>query len=263
MRHVMGLAIALFTAWAVLVALAYVLQRQLIYPGAMLGGAISSPAPWGEYVTLETGDGEQLAALYQRPADGAATVLFLHGNADRIDRYGFLARHLGSYGIGLLAVSYRGYVGSTGRPSESGLLADGEAAFDWLRRLHDGPIVVMGQSLGSGVAIHLAANRPVDDLILISAYDSIRDVARASYPFLPVRSLLKDRYSSDLWIAGVETRKLFVHGTRDGVIPIAHARRLFDLAGEPKTFVELEGFGHNDIWAEELLELIVERMNSP
>lgn len=178
-------------AWLAFVLAAYGLQRQLIYPGAAMGGALAEPAPWGELVSISTPDEETLAAFYQAGSPDGAAVIFFHGNADRIDRYGFLASALAGDGTGLLAISYRGFAGSSGQPSEAGVLADGLAAYDWLRARHTGPIVLVGQSLGSGVAVHVATRRAVARLILVSAYDSILAVARAAYFFLPVTPLLK------------------------------------------------------------------------
>ena len=121
-------------------------------------------------------------------------------------------RRLPRSGIGLLAISYRGYPGSTGSPSEYGLLTDGLAAFDWLSAQGSGGIVLLGQSLGSGVAVNTAAQRPATGVILVSAYLSVLSVAQAQYPFLPVAPLIKDPFRSDLRIAGVGQPKLFIHG---------------------------------------------------
>lgn len=235
--------------YGVLVATLYVLQRSLLYPGATGG-----PPPlsnWGEAATIATGDGERLFALYARAAPGRPTVLFFLGNADRVDRYGFLAAALGERGIGLLALSYRGFPGSTGAPSESGLLADGIAAYDWLAARTDGAIALLGQSLGSGVGVHVAAERPATALVLVSAYDSVLSVARRIYFFVPVAPLIRDSFRSDLRIAGVAQPKLFVHGRRDTVIALAHGEALFAAAPGPKRMVVLDAYGHNDIWTDE------------
>lgn len=232
----------------------YVSQRALLYPGATGGDA--GPARWGDAVTVETADGERLHALYAPAPPGRPTLLFLPGNADRIDRYGFLADALAERGIGLLALSFRGYPGSTGRPSEDGLLIDGLAAHDWLAARMDGPIVPLGQSLGSGVAVHIAAERPVAALVLVSAFDSVLAVAQGAYFFLPVAPLIKDPFRSDLRIARAGQPKLFVHGRRDTIIPLARGEALFAAAPEPKRMVVLDGYGHNDIWGDRLVEEI-------
>ncbi|MDP3898595.1 MAG: alpha/beta hydrolase [Mesorhizobium sp.] len=237
--------------YGALVATVYVAQRALLYPGA-IGGPLPD-ADWGEPVWVATPDGERLAALHAPAAPGQPTILFLHGNADRIDRYGFFARAFAERGIGLLALSYRGYPGSTGAPGEAGLLADGLAAYDWLDARTDGGIAVLGQSLGSGVGVHVAAERPASALVLVSAYDSVLAVARRVYFFLPVAPLIRDTFRSDLRIARATQPKLFVHGRRDVVIALSHGEALFAAAPEPKRMLVLDGAGHNDIWSNDLV----------
>lgn len=239
----------------------YVSQRALLYPGATGGAA--APGGWGEAVTIGTPDGEQLHALHAPGESGQPTLLFFHGNADRIDRYGFLAAALGERGIGLLAVSYRGYPGSTGRPGEEGLLTDGLAAYDWLAQRTEGPIVPLGQSLGSGVAVHVAAERPAAAVVLLSAFDSVLAVAQRAYFFLPVAPLIKDAFRSDIRIRRVRQPKLFIHGRRDDVIPLTHGEALFSAAPEPKRMIVLDGYGHNDIWTDDLVETIADFAGNP
>ena len=151
-------------------------------------------------------------------------------------------------GIGLLAISYRGYPGSTGSPSEDGLLTDGIAAFDWLSVRSEGEIVVLGQSLGSGVAVNTAGQRPAVAVILVSAYLSVLSLAQTHYPFLPVALLIKDPFHSDLKIAKVRQPKLFIHGRRDDIIPLSSGEALYRTAPEPKQMLIYDGSGHNDIW---------------
>ncbi|WP_274629531.1 alpha/beta hydrolase [Arvimicrobium flavum] len=234
------------------------MQRTLLYPGA--GGFTPPPAvaPWGSRVSIATSDGETLAALYQSPANAKATFLYLHGNGDDIAAYGFLADALGARGYGMLAVAFRGYPGSTGSPTEAGLLEDGVAAFDWLKTTHPGtPVAILGRSLGSGVGVHVAAERDVFAMVLVSPYASILAAAGSHYPYLPVAPLIKDSFRSDLWIGQVSAPKLFLHGELDDVIPASSGRALFDLASEPKKFVLMSGRGHNDVWSAQLVDEVV------
>lgn len=240
--------------YAFVVAAMFFAQRSILYPGATGGPA--GPARWGEAVTIPTPDGERLHAVYSPAADGAPTVLFFHGNADRIDHYDFLASGLSRRGIGLLALSYRGYPGSTGRPGEDGLIIDGLAAYDWIAARADGVIVPLGQSLGSGVAVAVAAERPAAGVALISAYDSIAAVAQGVYFFLPVSPLIRDPFRSDRRITGITVPKFFIHGRRDNIIPLARGEALFAAASEPKEMIVLDAYGHNDIWTPDLVERI-------
>jgi fermentation-respiration switch protein FrsA (DUF1100 family) len=233
-----------------LVGLMYFSQRALLYPGAGAAFAPVSRAEWGEKVSIATPDGETLHALYSKGEAGRPSVLFFLGNADWVGNYGFLAQALAARGIGLLAISYRGYAGSTGSPSEEGLLTDGLAAFDWLSARTKGQIVLLGQSLGSGVAVNTATQRPVAGVILVSAYLSVLSLAQTHYPFLPIAPLIKDPFRSDLRIAEVRQPKLFIHGRRDDIIPLSSGEALYAIAPDPKQMLVHDAYGHNDLWNE-------------
>jgi fermentation-respiration switch protein FrsA (DUF1100 family) len=255
-RTLAKLLIVAVVAYAVVRALVHLAQLSLLYPGATQAeDAMPAIAPWGTRVTIATADGETLAALHVSASDGRPTVLFFPGNADSIVNYAFLGNWLAERGYGLLAVSYHGYPGSTGMPTETSLLADGIAAFDWLSN-HGGasPIVIMGRSLGTGVAINTAAERDAAAVVLISAYHSILALARDRYPYVPVGLLLTDSYRSDIRIARVAEPKLFLHGDLDSSIPPASGKALFDAASEPKTFSVHKGHGHDDIWTPALVD---------
>jgi pimeloyl-ACP methyl ester carboxylesterase len=145
-----------------------------------------------------------------------------------------------------LLVDYRGYAASGGSPSEKALVED---AFLWhaeaLKRAPHSKIYVFGRSLGSGVAVQLAAARPVAGVILVTPYDSMVEVAAHHYPFLPVRWLLRHRFESIRHAPRVWAPLLCLAAARDQVIPIVHARRLYDAWRAPKRWVELPQAGHN------------------
>lgn len=239
-------------AYMSLLGLTYLSQRALLYPGASRASA-PAHSSWGESVYIRTPDGETLHGLYNRGNPGKPAVLFLLGNADRVDNYGFLAQALASRGIGLLAISYRGYPGSTGMPSEVGLLTDGVSAFDWLGARSESEIVVLGQSLGSGVAVDTARRRPAIAAILVSSFLSVLSLAQTHYPFFPVALLIKDSFRSDLRIAGVRQPKLFIHGRRDAIIPLSSGEALYDMAPEPKQMLVYDDAGHNDLWGHRIV----------
>ena len=165
-------------------------------------------------------------------------MLYFHGNAgslrNRADRF----RALAGDGYGLVALSYRGYGGSTGSPSEAGLIADAQAAYAFAAaRVPAQRIVVFGESLGTGVAVALAATQRIGGLVLQAPFTSAVDVGARVYWFLPVRLLMKDPFRSDARIGKVTVPLLVLHGERDQVVPIALGERLFALANEPKRFV--------------------------
>ena len=229
---------------AALLALA-VFQRRLLYLPKPLE---VSPAAAGlgsaQVLRLHTPDGETLLAWYIPPAPTRPLILYFHGNADRLADKAERFRRLTATGHGLLAVEYRGFAGSTGSPTEQGLLIDAETAYARALSLGAKPsrLVVLGESLGSGVAVALAARYEVGAIVLDSPY-SVVAVAARRYWMFPVRWLMRDTFRSDVRIGKITAPLLMVHGTRDEPFP-SLGEKLFALANEPKEFVRLEGAGH-------------------
>ncbi len=220
-------------------------------------------------LSLKTPDGESLVAWYVPAANGKPLFLYFHGNAgglsDRAQRFTLMTAD----GYGLLALSYRSYFGSTGTPTEAGLHTDAETAYAEAIRLGYPPdrIVPVGESLGTGVAVALAAQKPVAALILDSPYTSILDVAEKTYWMFPTRLLMLDQYHSDRLIGGIHVPVLIVHGTRDGIIPFQFAKALFGMANEPKEFIAVPGAGHlvlarPDVWPR-VLQWLDEQLHPP
>jgi uncharacterized protein len=232
-----------------LVAL-FVMQRALIFPIPPVGRTTPAVAgfPQAEEHLLATSDGEKVIVWYVPAQPGHPVVLFFHGNGDflagRVSRF----RGITADGTGLVALSYRGYAGSTGTPSEQGLLNDAEAAYAFTtQRYKPDQIVVWGFSLGTGVAVAIAADHPVSKLILEAPYTSISDVAGSMLRIVPVRWLLRDQFHSDERIARVKVPLLIMHGENDPAISIRFGERLFALADQPKQFVRFPGGGHENL----------------
>lgn len=197
---------------------------------------------------LQTSDGERLLAWYVAPRGDLPVFLFLGGRSGRLDVKKWRWARITKRGYGVLAFSYRGYPGSTGSPSEVGLIKDAEAAYRWLNtRIETDQIVIHGQSLGSGVAVAIAARVAARALILETPFTAAVDLAAETYPLFPVRLLMKDKFLSRQRIQAVTMPLLIVHGTKDSVIPFSHGRQLFRLAPEPKTFVTMEGSDHSTL----------------
>jgi fermentation-respiration switch protein FrsA (DUF1100 family) len=230
---------------AVLVGL-FIGQRKILFRS---DAADVCPATLGlkaEMLRLKTEDGESLVAWSIPPAPGRPLILYFRGNAGGLDLRVERFRAITKAGMGLLGIEYRGYASSTGSPSERGLKLDGEAAYAAAIASGAAPerIVVLGESLGSGVAVALAARHKVGALVLDSPYSSIADVAAAAYWFVPVRTFLRDPFHNDLLIGLVGAPTLMVHGAKDPVVPIRFGEKLFALANRPKEFWRVEGAGH-------------------
>ena len=230
-------------------ALMYVFQRGLMYfPDRARTPPATAGLPQAEEVTLTSADGESLIAWYIPPQDSKPLVIYFHGNGGalnlRADRFGWLTAD----GFGLLGLSYRGYGGSSGKPSETGFLLDASAAYDFAAaRFPARRIILWGESLGTAVAIALAAERPIGGLILDAPFTSAADIGASAYPFVPVRWFIKDSFHSDERIGRVKAPLLVLHGELDRIIPIRFGERLFTLANEPKQMVRLPSGGHVDL----------------
>jgi len=147
-----------------------------------------------------------------------------------------------------VALSFRGYGGSSGTPTEQGLLSDGAAAYEFAAaRYEPARIVPWGYSLGTGVAVPLATAHPVGGLVLEAPFTSAVDVAAGAFPLFPVRWLMRDRFHSDRLIGALKVPLLVIHGDKDTVISVSLGRRLFDLAPDPKRFVSIAGGTHVDL----------------
>src|SRR6266851_4471918 len=250
------LLIIAFVGYGGLVALVYVGQRALQYfPDRHRTSPAAAGLPEAEEVVLAASDGERVIIWHVPPRGEKPVVLYFHGNggslAWRVERL----RALTADGAGLVALSYRGYGGSSGRPTEAGLIADSFAAYAFAAaRYPTSRIALWGESIGSGVAIALAAEKPVARVVLESPFTSVADIAAQMYWFLPVRWLIKDPFRSDLRIGKVTAPVLVLHGERDTVVPIALGERLYALIDAPKRFVRFPGAGHNELGARGALD---------
>lgn len=232
-------------------AMAY-FQRDLLFrPSGQPGAPAAAAVPEMAAVTVRTADGLDITGWYAPAPAGRPTVVLYHGNAGHLAMRAFKARHFLDAGFGVWLAGYRGYAGNPGQPSEAGLYADGRAVLDHLAGLGvgNGQLVLYGESLGTGVAVQMAAERPVAAIVLEAPYTTIPDVAATLYPFLPVHLLARDRFDSLSKVVDLTAPLMVVHGERDAVVPVRLGRRLFEAAGGPKRGVFLPEPGHNDLYA--------------
>lgn len=220
-------------------------------------GKLAAPAAElaldSEDVALRSDDGTPLVARLIPPPAGrssptAGWILYLHGSGGNLGVAGYNVAwaKFRRLGLGVLAVDYRGFGESGGRPTEAGLYRDASAAYAYLTGRLGVPasrVVIYGYSLGSAVAIDLATRVPAAGLIVEGAFLSVPARGAELYPFLPVAWLARNRFASIDKVAGVRMPKLFIHARADTEIPIAHGRKLFELAVPPKSFQEVAG-GH-------------------
>ncbi len=235
-----------------LVAAGWGLQRRLIYfPAPSSVPPVSGVLPGAREVRLHTADGLELGA-WLVPAGGPGrdvTVLVASGNAGNRSLRAPLAAALSRAGMAVLLFDYRGYGGNPGSPSEAGLALDVRAAHRYLtqdRRVPQGRLLYVGESLGAAVVTELATEHPPAGLLLRSPFVDLGAVGRAHYPYLPVGALLRDRYPVAEQLARIAVPTTVVYGTEDGIVPPEQSRAVAAAAGGPSLLVAVRGADHND-----------------
>lgn len=253
-RFLRSLLIVLLIGYGMAAGYMYTFQRSFIFkPSGDVGTPQGAELASVEVGTFTASDEAKLLIWSAPPqAEGLPTVLYFHGNAQNMTTRDWRFAQILADGYGLMAVGYRGFPGSEGSPSEAAFIQDGLEVYDQLKAM-GGPVIVHGESLGTGVATAVAAARPnVDLLVLEAPYTAVSDMAKQSYFWLPVDLMIKDPFLSRERIGSVKSPVLILHGTQDKVIPVSHGRTLFDLANEPKKLEMMEGASHSDLWKRDL-----------
>ena len=247
----------LAAAYLAIIGYLYLFQRSFVFhPGGVLMRPVEVGLSDVGNARLTMPDGVEITA-WHAPADpGMPTILYFHGNAGNISHRAEHFRQILESGFGLVAPSYRGFPGSGGRASEAALLADALVLYDWAAE-QGGPIVLHGESLGSGIAVAVAAERDPAALVLESPYTAAVDIAAEVYPWVPVAWLMKDQFRSRDMIAAIDAPLIIIHGAEDSVVPVRHGERLYGMAGEPKRLLVVPGAGHEDLWPSGLWPTVV------
>lgn len=247
-----AILICLFAYAGIMLAM-YAMQRGLLYFPENKGLTPERVGLAGVQVNLlDTPGGARIVTWYAPARRDLPTILYFHGNAgeigDRPQRFAYFAAR----GFGVLFMSYRGFGGSTGAITEAGLVTDAVASYDWLigQGVAPGRIALLGESLGTGVAVQLAALRPVGAVALEAPYTSTADIAAAIYWWLPVRLLMKDQFRSVDHIGAVKAPLSITHGDLDTLIPVKYGKALFAAANEPKEMTVVPGIGHDVLFEE-------------
>lgn len=253
--------IAAAIAYSMAAGYMYLNQRSFVF---VPSGELVTPEDKGlqnvSVETVELADGTKTTVWTAEPAEeGLPTVIYFHGNSSNLSGRWQRFKMILDSGYGLYAPTYRGYAGSEGSPSETAIISDALEHFD--RAAAAGtPIIIHGESLGTGVATAVAAERPDAGLLVLEApYTALVDMAFESYPWLPVGLLMKDPMKTRDRIGNVEAPVLIIHGTEDRIIPVAHGERLFEFASDPKELRIVEGAGHGDLWKRGLWDTVREK----
>lgn len=255
-KIVLGLVIVAYLIGMVAI---YLMQGSLLYAPAV---ERVLPADVGasniEEVTLSTPAGEKLYSWHAQADADQPTILVFHGSADDISRrLDESIRPFLAHGYGVFILGYPGYGGSDGTPSEEAFIEAALLSYNYLRDsgLEADDIVLYGESLGSAVAVQVAAQEDAKALVLEVPMSSISEIGQILFPYFPMGLIIKDSFRSTDYIADANMPLLIVHGTEDEVIPMSSAQKLFDMANEPKTFHTIEGGTHNNLLDHGLIDI--------
>jgi hypothetical protein len=231
-------------------------QRYFIYPAPKGEGR---DVPGFEDVLYRTSDGLELMAGYRAATDGKPTIVYFHGNGADWQSSVVATDRLTPAGYGVLAAEYRGYRGNPGSPSEEGLYADGRAALAWLnaRGVAASDIVLIGNSIGSGVAKQMATEVDARAVVLISPFASLPQVASENLWWLPARMLVRDQYDNLAKVTQVNAPILLLHGDADDLIPHHHSQQLAR-ANPAAELVIFAGAGHDLAWHDEAEQTVLQ-----
>ncbi len=233
-------------------------ERMTFHPSRLVE---TTPAAFGllhDEVRIHAPDGPLITGWWVPGPPGSPAILFLHGNAGNVSHRLFQLRQLHEAGLGVLLIDYRGYGESTGSPTEAGLKRDARASWDHLTgRLGQSAsrTILYGESIGTAPALSLArdlaaSGAPAAGIVLEGAFTSALDVARRAFPFLPLSWVLRLEMDNLGAIRQVRLPVLFIHGSRDEIVPLRMGRALYEAsASREKEFLEVPGAMHNTVWS--------------
>ena len=226
----------LILIYFVITVVVYFFQRKLLYhpfsPQITGKGLIHN----FETINFKTSDNFELKGWFHLKNSNKKTILFLHGNAGNLDNRIDKLNFLGNMDINFLIISWRGYSGNPGNPSETGLYKDALGGIEWLNKkgISNDRIILYGESLGTAITTEVAQNENFAGIILEAPFTSMVDIGQKIYPIFPVKFLLKDKYESKNKIKNIKSPILVLHGRKDKIVPFYMGEKIFEMANSPK-----------------------------
>ncbi len=207
---------------------------------------------------------ELLAWYHEKDIEKYKTILFLHGNAGSLENRIHKINHFNDMDVNFLIISWRGFSGNKGQPTEKGLYNDAKSAVYWLENKGINPenIIIYGESLGTGIATEIAQNNNFAGVILESPFTSMVAAGKSKYPIFPINLLLKDKYESDKKIKNIKSPILIMHGEADKIVPFWMGKKLYELANQPKYSYFPKYDDHMMDFNEDLINIIRKFLNS-
>ena len=227
----------IFLIYFLIISFLYFYQRNLMYhpdENNYFGDQLSIDI---KEVKVRTSDNIDLLGWYhEKDIKKYKTILFFHGNAGSLENRIHKLNHFRDMNINFLIIAWRGFSGNKGKPTEKGLYEDGKSALNWLmsKGVKEENIVIYGESLGTGIATHLAQNKNFAGIILETPFTSMIDAAKNFYPYIPVGLLLKDKFDNKSKIKNINSPVLIMHGEADQIVPFFMGKKMYEIANEPK-----------------------------
>lgn len=249
MRKFKRIGLVLVSFYLLLVSMLYLLQEKFLFLPSELPQEYTYQfaAPFEEF-NLTAKDGAQLNAIHFKREDAKGVILYFHGNAGDLSRWGEIATYFAHLKYDVIIMDYRTYGKSTGKLSEQNLFEDAQMFYEHtLQHYTEDEIIVYGRSLGTAIATHLSAHNKPSKLILETPFYNLYDVAKSRFPFLPLKLLLKYKLESNEHIKKVTCPVTIFHGTDDSIVPYDSGKKLFEEITSKKKFVTIDGGEHNNL----------------
>ena len=256
MKYIYILVSSALIVYLILLTLTYVNQRKLLYLPSE-NNYLDDPIKFDykEFFLKVDENVELRSWLINKDFKKYKTLLFFHGNAGNLFNRSYKLNRFNELNLNVLIISWRGFSGNAGLPSEINLYKDANKAVEWLNEkgVKSENIILYGESLGTGVAVEIGQSNRFNSIILESPYTSMVKAAKLYYPYLPVKLLLKDKYDSEKKIKDIKTPILIMHGKKDRIVPFSMGKRLFEIANEPKFFLQIDDDDHMLTFNDKLL----------
>ncbi|WP_339140710.1 alpha/beta hydrolase [Croceitalea sp. MTPC5] len=249
MRKFKKIALIILSTFLLISIMLYFLQEKLIFLPTSLSQehTYQFTEPFEEFF-LTADDGARLNGLHFKRENPKGTILYFHGNAGDLSRWGEIATFFVQKDYSVIIMDYRTYGKSMGKLSEEALFKDAQLFYDYtLKNYSEDQIIVYGRSLGCAIATYTASKNSPKKLVLETPFYNLLEVAKKRFPILPVKWLLTYKFESNKYITDITCPITIFHGTEDAVVPYESGKKLYDLAFGKKTFVTIPGGGHNDL----------------
>jgi len=236
-NNLLQIILIIFFIYFLVLVFLYFYQRNLLYHPNENNYSEDKISVDIENVRIKTSDNIELLGWYhEKNLKDFKTLIFFHGNAGSLENRIHKLNHFRDMNINFLIIAWRGFSGNNGNPSEQGLYEDGKSAIDWLikKGVSEKNLILYGESLGTGVATHLAQNKNFAGVILETPFTSMIDAAKKFYPYIPVKLLLKDKFENYKKIKNINLPILIMHGEIDQLVPFSMGKKIYEIANEPK-----------------------------